>query len=140
MQRHRGLYRDMDGAVEWNRWFQTFCRCHSDAPRWTNQMWIDHLHRGSNKKRFQCCLNSDIFTLSTRAIQGHSGGNNVELLLLVDVQTPCTWNKYIYHVGSSLDLLSTIQSGWIAGGKDTKEGRQAVFFPAVSSMTEPQKR
>ena len=73
MQRHRGLYRDMDGAVEWNRWFQTFCRCHSDAPRWTNQMWIDHLHRGSNKKRFQCCLNSDIFTLSTRAIQGHSG-------------------------------------------------------------------
>ena len=60
-------------------------------------------------------------------------------LLLVDVQIPNTWNKYIFHVGSSLDLHSTIQSGWIAGGKDTKEERQAVFFTAVSSMTEPQK-
>ena len=110
MQRHRGLHREIDGAVEWNRWLLTFCRCHSDAPRWTNQMWIDHLHGGSNKKIFQCCLNSDSFTLSMRAIQGHSGGNNVDFLLLVDVQIPYTWNKYIYHVGSSLDLHSTLSN------------------------------
>ena len=133
--RHRGLHRDMDGAVEWKRWLQTLSRYHSVAPRWTNQMWIDHLHRGSNQKRFQCCLNSDSFILFMRAVQGHSGGNNVELSLLVDVQISCTWKKYIYHVGSSLDLHSIIQPGLIAGGKNTKS-RQAVFFTAVSSMTE----
>ena len=41
----------------------------------------------------------------------------------------------------TLVLLSgcyIIHSGLIAGGKDTKEGRQAVFFTAVNPMTDSQ--
>ena len=54
--------------------FVAVSRRHSDAPRWTNQMWMDHLHEGSNKEGFQCCLNSDGFILLyMRAIQGHFG-------------------------------------------------------------------
>ena len=37
------------------------------------------------------------------------------------------------------DYHSLIRSGLIAGGKDTKEGRQTVFFAAVDPLTEHQK-
>ena len=37
-----------------------------------------------------------------------------------------------------LCLHSIIQSGLIAGGKDTKEGRQTVFCTAVKPMTDSQ--
>ena len=53
--------------------------------------------------------------------------------LLENVKIPCNWSEYICEVGSSLDL----QSGLIAGGKDTK-GRQTVFFTAVNPMTDLQ--
>ena len=42
------------------------------------------------------------------------------------------WIKF----GSSHDCLSIIQSGLIAGGKDTKEGRHTVFFITVDPMNE----
>ena len=134
--RHRGLYRETDGAMEWNRVLPMLCRHYSEAPRWTNQEWVDLLRRGTDKKRFQYCLNSDGFTHYMRAIQGHSGRSNVDPSLLDNVQIPYRWSEYLYHVGSSLDL-HPIKSGLIAGGKDTKEGRAAVIFTAVNPMTEP---
>ena len=42
--------------------------------------------------------------------------------------------EYIYHVRSSHDLHSIIQSGLILGGKDIKKRRHAVFFTVVSPM------
>ena len=42
--------------------------------------------------------------------------------------------EHIYHVGSSHDMHSIIQSGLIPGGKDVKKGRHAVFFTAVKPM------
>ena len=77
-------------------------------------MWIDHLHGGSDKKRFQHCPNSDGFILYLRADKGPSGGNKVDPSLQDKVEIPCNWIEYIYHVGSSLDLHSIIQSGLIA--------------------------
>ena len=47
-------------------------------------------------------------------------------------------SDYIYHDGSSPDLYSVLQSGLIARGKDTKEGRQAVFLTAVNPVTDAQ--
>ena len=46
---------------------------------------------------------------------------------------------YICHVGSSQDYNSIVRSRLIAGGKDTKEGRQTVFFTAVDPVNQPQK-
>ena len=66
-----------------------------------------------------------------RAIQGHSGGNTVDPSLLDNVKIPYMWSEYLYHVGSSL-----IHSGSIAGGEDTKEGRQTAFFTAVDRMSD----
>ena len=59
--RHRGLDREVDGAMEWDRLVSMLCRYYKEVPRWTNQVWIGHLHEDSNKKRFQYCLNSNSF-------------------------------------------------------------------------------
>ena len=109
--RHRGLHREIDGAMELNRLLPMLCRYHSRAPRWMNQMWIDHMQRGSKKASFQYCLNSNGFIHNMRAIQGHSGGNKVDPSLLDNAKIPHNWSEYFYHVGSSLDLHSTIKSG-----------------------------
>ena len=53
--------------------------------------------------------------------------NTVDPSLEDNVETPYNWIEYIYRAGSSLDLHSVIQSGWITGGKDKKDGRQTVI-------------
>ena len=73
-------------------------------------MWIDHLRDGSNKKRFQHCLDSDGFIHYMRAIQGHFGGNKFDPSLLENVEVPYMWSEFFYHAGSSLDLRSILQS------------------------------
>ena len=119
----------------WDTLLQMLCRDCENAPRWTNNEWLDLLHEGSDKKRFQCCLNSDSFIHHLRAIRGHSGGNRVDPVLLDSVKIPHLRSEYLYHVGSSLCMHSIIPAGLIAGGKDAKEGRQTVFFKAVDPMT-----
>ena len=116
--RHRGLIEKQ--REQWNgtNCYTCFIYVIQTPPRWTNQMWIDHLHKGSNKKRFQYCPNSDG---------------------LDDIEIPYNWSEYIHHVGSSLDPHSIIQSGLIAGRKNTKKGRQAVFFTAVNPMADTTK-
>ena len=136
--RHRSLHRDIDGAMEWNRLLPMLRRYYSEASRWTNQRWTNHLHKGSNKKRFQYYLDSDCFIHYMRAIQDHSVGNQVDPSLRDNVGILYIRSEYIYHVGSSLDLHSTIQPVLIERGKDTKEGRQAVFLTAVNPVTDAQ--
>ena len=50
------------------------------------------------------------------------------------VLLPIDFAEYIYHVGSSHDLHSIIQSGLIPGGKDVKKGRHEVVFTAVNPV------
>ena len=85
-----------------------------------------------------CCILTIIFLLM-RSDQGHSGGNKVGPSLQVNVEIPSNWIDHIYHVGSSQDCHSINRSDQIAGGKDTKEGRQSVFFTAVDAMNQLQK-
>ena len=47
---------------------------------------------------------------------------------------PNDFAEHFYHVGSSHDMHSVIQSGLIPGGKDVKKGRRAVFLTAVNPM------
>ena len=67
-----------DWAMERRRLLPMFCRDHLDAPEWTKQMWLDYLQSGSDNKRFQYCLDNNGYLLYMRAIQGHSGGNDVD--------------------------------------------------------------
>ena len=104
--RHRGLHRESHGAIDWNTLLHLLCRYLFESPRWTNQMWIEHLRIGSNKKIFQYCLNSDGSIHYIRAIQGHSGVNKVDPSVLDNVTIPYMLSECIYHIGSSLCLHS----------------------------------
>ena len=66
--------------------------------------------------------------------QGHSGRKHINPTLQDNVLLPSNFAEHIYHVGSSHDTHSIIQSGLIPGGKDVKKGRHAVFFTAVNPM------
>ena len=68
-----------------------------------------------------------------RAIQGHSGGNQVDLSLQDNMEIPYDWTDYIHHAGPSHDCNSINRSGRIAGGNDSKEGPHT----AVDPMNEP---
>ena len=107
------------------------------SPHWSNPTWLTHLQRGGGpKKRFQYCL--DPYSAETiqnlRAIQGHSGGYQIDAALQDNVLSPSDFAEYVYHVGSSHDMHSIIQSGLTLGGKDVKKGRQTVFFTTVNPM------
>ena len=97
----------------------------------------NHPEKGSKKSIFQYCSDSNGYLLYLRAIQGHSGGNKVDPSEQDNVKIPHNWIHHIRHVGSSHDFNSRTRSGLIAGGKDSKEGRQTVFFTAVDLMKEP---
>ena len=92
---------------------------------------------GGPKKRFQYCL--DPCSAETipyfRAIQGHSGRKEIGPALQDNVLSPSDFAENIYHVGSSHDMHSIIQSGLIPGRQDIKKGRQTVFFKAVNPMS-----
>ena len=44
------------------------------AGSFSNSQWLDLKHRGSDKMRFQYCLDSNDDLTHLRAIQGQSGG------------------------------------------------------------------
>ena len=91
---------------------------------------------GERKKRLQYCVDphSADTIRNFRSIQGHSGGKHINPTLQENVLLRGDVAEHIYHVGSSHDVHSIIQSGLIPGGKDVKRGRHAVFFTAVNPM------
>ena len=82
----------------------------------------------SSKTRFEFCKNSCNDLLYIRAIQGRTGGEVVAPELVVHVDIPFNWNEFLFHRGRSFNLKSISDAGIIAGGKESKEGRQTVFL------------
>ena len=126
VSRHHGFHREDDGAIDWNSLLPKLRRDFEkeDVGSFSNSQWLDLLHRGSNKKRFQYCLDSNGNLIHLRAIQGHSGGTTVDPALLDNIEIPVGWKEYQYHVGGPLTSHSILQAELIAGGKDTeKDGR-----------------
>ena len=48
--------------------------------------------------------------------------------LMKHVAISFRWKELLYHIGSSFNVASILQTRLIAGGKDKKEGRQTVSF------------
>ena len=86
----------------------------------SNSQWLSLIHRGSDKTRFQYCLDSIENVMYFRAIQAHSGGVLVGPQFFNYVVFPLGWKEYLYHVGG-LRVHFILQAGLIEGGKDTKE-------------------
>ena len=131
MLRHHGLHQKDDGAIDWNSLLPMSCRVfeNENARRWSTTEWLDLLHQGSDKKRFQYCLNSHGLIIYMRAIQGHSGGIKVDLALLDNVEILYGWSEYFHHVGCSPYAHSILQSGLIVAGKDAKRDDKQYYSP-----------
>ena len=86
-----------------------FYREHPELKTWTEQAWLNYLEKGSKKKRFQCCLDPNGNILDIRAIQGHSVGHKVDLLLQDNVENPVQWIEYIYDVFPFLQFCCSIR-------------------------------
>ena len=81
--------------------------------------------KGSNKIRLQYCKNARDLLLHIRAIQGCTGGNMIAPELMCHVTIPYQWKE--------LPVSSRIlTSGLVAGGRESKEGRQTIFFAPLN--------
>ena len=63
-----------------------------------------------------------------RAIQRHSGGMISQPELMNYVLIPYKWKQFICHTGRARDRFSIAEVGLVTGDKESKEGRQAIFF------------
>ena len=63
----------------------------------------------------------------SRALQGHSGRNLIDLSLQDNVVIQSGFFQHMYHIGCAFNLHSIIDSGLILGGQNSSK-RQTVFF------------
>ena len=52
--------------------------------------------------------------------------------LMSHVAIPYKWKEFLFHRGCSHNVQSILKSGLIAGGRESKQGRQAIFFTPLS--------
>ena len=119
-----------------NRWVQN-CEKRSRGMEGTNSRTLigfSTFYIGSSKTRFQYCKNSRDVFLYIRAIQGHTGGNVTALELMGHVAIPYKWKEFLFHRGCSYDVTSILKSGLNTGGRESKEGRQTIFFTPLNSF------
>ena len=126
--RHGSLPREDDGAMEFWRikddLQQYFLYCH----HWSDEKWKKSMARGGgNKERYQYCTDSSGEILHLRALQGHSGRNHLDPLLLDSVLIPDDFFEYNCHVGCAINSHSITNSGLTPGGQNLSK-RQTVFF------------
>ena len=91
--------RDNDGAVHWDTMFPKLLKAfgHMGAREFSHKGWLQHIHRGSNKMRFEYCESSKGSLLYFRAIQGHTGGIMIAPELSGHVAIPYNWKEGIFH-------------------------------------------
>ena len=78
--RHRKLYWEIDGAIYWSSLLPMLRRDveNEGAGTFSDSRWLDFIHTGGNKPRFQFCVDSNNNLLQIRAIQGYSGGDLID--------------------------------------------------------------
>ena len=52
--------------------------------------------------------------------------------LMGHVAIPYNWKEFLFHRGCSFDVTSILKSGLIAGGRESKEGKQTIFFTLLN--------
>ena len=93
---HRDIdNREIGGAVHWSSLFPMLRRDfdREGVRTLSDSQWLGHVHRGSNKPRFQFCVDSGGRLLYVRAIQGHSGGELTAPELVNHVAIPLRGRK-----------------------------------------------
>ena len=70
--------------------------------------------------------------LYVRALRGHTGGEMIALELMGHVANPYIRKEFLFHRGCSYNVQSILKSGLVAGGRESKQGRQTIFFTPLN--------
>ena len=133
--RHSDNLREADGAIHWNVLMPNFNGFEKLFAGWTSEDWKRCLTHGTDKIVFEYSL--DNRSESNTSVQGHSGGVPTNPKLLSNVQMPCGWTDYIYHVESASDHTSVSDVGPVAAGFGVRQGQRTRFFTAVDPVNIP---
>ena len=117
------------------------------------QILLQSLIRGSGKIRYEVCWqeahqkypellteayrNSDVTPIYIRAMQGHSGKQqlNIRRMSAWEVTTAHTW--LLWHAGYRHNIDSVLRNGLIAGGPTAKPGRRGHRYLSICDPREP---
>ena len=139
LRHNQKLHREEDGAIQFYKIKFHLRGHHLQIQNWSDDRWIACLVAGGGpKRRYQYCSDYLGSILYLRALQGHSGGNLIDLTLQDNVLIGPGIFPYIYHVGSNFNLYSIISNGLIPGGQNLSR-RQSVFFLPVDPRKEDHK-
>ena len=140
LRHNQKLHREEDGAIQFYKIKFHLRDHHPQIQNWSDDRWIACLAAvGGPKRRYQYCSDYLGSIIYLRALQGHSGGNLIDLTLLQDnvVIGPGIF-LYTHHVGSNFNLSSILSNGLIPGGQNLSR-RQSVFFLPVDPRNEDHK-
>ena len=93
--------------------------------------WLQAIHEGSNKTRFEYCKTSKDHEIHVLAIHGQTGGNMISPELMGHVKIPYDWQEFVFQVGCAHGIKSILDKRIIAGG-EKKGGRQTIFFTPLN--------
>ena len=102
---------------------------------WSFEDWKRCFQHGSGKIRFGCCTDNLGNSQYLRAVQGHSGGANLDAKLQSNIKMPC--GRTNISVDLLCDYWSIAEGCRIAGGISSQKGRPACVFTAVDPMFTP---
>ena len=139
LRHNQKLHREEDGAIQFYKIKFHLRDHHLPIQNWSDDRWIACLAAGGGpKRRYQYCSDYLGSIIYLRALQGHSGGNLIDLTLQDNVLIGPGIFPYIYHVGSNFNLSSIISNGLIPGGQNLSR-RQSVFFLPIDPRKEDHK-
>ena len=72
----------------------------------------------------------------TRRGSSTAGGNMIASQLMGHVIIRHNWKEFVFHRDCSFNINSILESGLIAGGRESKEGRQTIFFTPLTLFEE----
>ena len=76
VSRHSPNLRESDGATLWNT--RQHCRSFEEAVNWPLEDWKTCLEHGTDKIRFEYCLDRKRQIQYMRSVRGHSGGQQID--------------------------------------------------------------
>ena len=121
-----------DGAISWKVVIGFWSEAFPETKTWTSNDFLSSLEQGTNKIRFEYCLDNNGDIQYMRALQGHSWLRANWPKTAKRCFFLCGWTDYMYQVGSGSGYRSICDNGLIAKGSEFKrEGRQTCFFTTV---------
>ena len=113
LRHNQTLQREEDGAIEFCKIKFHLRNHHSQIQNWSDDRWKACLAAGGgSKRRYQYCSDHLGTIVYLRALQGHSGSSLIDPTLQDNVVIGTGIFPYIYHIGCTFNLHSTINK-WI---------------------------